>query len=76
VNDNRVYIDPLTLKPTDSIAVVLIPDIPADFVERLETIVEAFPAAIFPQFERAIEDPGDPDMHDVLKDLYRARQMV
>jgi hypothetical protein len=45
--------------------------IPGHFVEMFRRVVAAFDPGTFPEFERAIADPGDPDLNDVLKDLYR-----
>jgi hypothetical protein len=69
-------VDVRLFAPPSAGGVVQTPNIPWDFIDFFKAIVAAFPAGTFPQFERAIADPGDPDMHEVLKDLNRARQMV
>jgi hypothetical protein len=55
---------------------VHVPDIPQEFLARLKDLVAAFDAGTFPEFERAIAAPGDPEMTDVLQDLRRAARMV
>jgi hypothetical protein len=72
--DARIYVN--DLRAPRSLDLVLIPDLPAEFVERLKPIAKVHPAGTFPEFERAFADAGDPDMMDVLKDLYRAQRMV
>ena len=58
---------------TDSSRFVELPDIPSNFIQAFKGIVDAFPRGTFQTLERAIADPGEPMLNDVLNDLYRAK---
>ncbi len=69
--DKRDLMDPLKPQP-DDFKMVIVPDIPVAFIELSRRIVKNSNLGSYPTLERAIQDPGDANMDDVLRDLRRA----
>ena len=58
---------------TNAGRMVHVEDIPDEIIEEFRAIAAAWPGE-FPVVERAIKDPGDPFLGDVLPDLRRLQK--
>lgn len=55
---------------------LMIPDVPRDFVDRAEVILDAFGSEGLPVLAEFCKDPDGPEINDVIEELGRALSLT